>query len=122
MGDLNRAKCLLENSASVHRTFSGKYTSALEFALRERTTDYLRVLVPDTGNQVNLRDAEGRFSVDLCIEYDFAGGFKLLDLELRALNPNLVSESRQVKFRFQFVLQHHFPTWTVFYGPVAQLI
>jgi hypothetical protein len=74
MGDLRRAKCLLENGASVHGTFSGKRASALEFVLRERATDYLRLFLPDTGNQVNLRDAEGRFFVDLCIGYDFAGG------------------------------------------------
>jgi hypothetical protein len=50
MGDLSRGKCLLENGASVHRIFSGKNASALEFVLRERTTDYFHLFLPDTGN------------------------------------------------------------------------
>jgi hypothetical protein len=50
MGDLNRAKCLVENGASVHRTFWRKHASGLEFVLRECTTNYLRLLLPDTAN------------------------------------------------------------------------
>jgi hypothetical protein len=57
----------------------------------ERTIDYLCLLLPDTANSVNLHCAEGRFSVDLCIECDFAGGFQLLDIEISALNPNLIA-------------------------------
>jgi ankyrin repeat protein len=94
MGNLRRAKYLLDNGASVHRTFSGKYVSALEVALRQRRTDYLRLLLPYAGNQVNYLHTDGSFPVHLCIECDFAAGLRLLDLETSAFNPNLVTSQR----------------------------
>jgi hypothetical protein len=71
MGDLHHAKYLFDNGASLHRTFSGKYASALDYILSECKTDPLGFLLPYAGNQVNCPDAGGRFPVHLCIEYNF---------------------------------------------------
>jgi hypothetical protein len=41
--------------------------------------------------QVNYPDADGRFPVHLCTESDFVSGLRILDLEIKSLNPTLLS-------------------------------
>jgi hypothetical protein len=54
----------------------------LSFLYRMRHIELATLVMIGIGNQFNPRDADDRFSVDICIEYDFVGRFQLLNLDL----------------------------------------
>jgi ankyrin repeat protein len=92
MGDRTRAKFLLENGASVHRTLSDKYSSGLEWAIKRRDGATLRLLLRFAGDEVNAPDGDGRFLAHVCLSNGWAKGLRITESSSDVFNPNLSSD------------------------------
>jgi ankyrin repeat protein len=93
--DDRRAKFLLDNGASVHRTFSSKYVSVLSYAIQRKDSRILKLVLPYAGNEVNCPDSSGRFPLEDCVLQGFAEGIVLIEKLCPLLNPNLFASPDQ---------------------------
>jgi ankyrin repeat protein len=104
-GYTNRARFLLDNGASVHKTLSDTHVSALSWAIEKRSSDWLKLLLPYAGNEINCPDANGLFPIHLCLKQGFSEGIVLIDQLCPLLNANMFAEA--VGHPLHYLLGNH---------------